>query len=241
MPAGVLIVEDELEIAELIEFHLAKEGMTCSIVQSGRDALVEIRRSPPDLLVLDRMLPDVDGMDVCRKLKSDAATRDIPIIMVTAKAEDADIVSGIEVGAEDYVVKPFSPKVLVARCTSILRRRSAFLAEDEDSTGDRIAVLDDRLVVDTARHEVKIDGEEIVLTQTEFGILRYLVSRPGFVRSRDQIIATVHGRSMVLSTRTVDVHVTALRRKLGTFATCIETVRGVGYRFSDRCSATMRD
>jgi len=183
------------------------------------------------------MLPDVDGMDVCRKLKADVATRDIPIIMVTAKAEDADIVSGIEIGADDYVVKPFSPKVLVARCTNILRRRSAFLADHDDSVGDRIAVLDDRLVVDNDRHEVRIDGEEIVLTQTEFGILRYLVARPGFVRSRDQIIATVHGRATVLSTRTVDVHVTALRRKLGSFGTCIETVRGVGYRFS----ATMRD
>ena len=211
--------------------------MRCSIVHSGQDALVAIRRSPPDLLVLDRMLPDVDGMDVCRKLKADVATRDIPIIMVTAKAEDADIVSGIEIGADDYVVKPFSPKVLVARCTNILRRRSAFLADHDDSAGDRIAVLDDRLVVDNDRHEVRIDGEEIVLTQTEFGILRYLVARPGFVRSRDQIIATVHGRATVLSTRTVDVHVTALRRKLGSFGTCIETVRGVGYRFS----ATMRD
>ncbi|MCP4834473.1 MAG: response regulator transcription factor [Phycisphaera sp.] len=237
MPAGVLIVEDEPEIADLIEFHLEKEGMRCSIVHSGQDALVAIRRSNPDLLVLDRMLPDVDGMDVCRKLKADVATRNIPIIMVTAKAEDADIVSGIEIGADDYVVKPFSPKVLVARCTNILRRRSAFLAEHDDSAGDRIAVLDDRLVVDNDRHEVRIDGEEIVLTQTEFGILRYLVARPGFVRSRDQIIATVHGRATVLSTRTVDVHVTALRRKLGSFGTCIETVRGVGYRFS----ATMRD
>lgn len=241
MPAGVLIVEDEPEIAELIEFHLSREGMNCSIVHSGRDALAEIRRTPPDLLVLDRMLPDVDGMDVCRRLKSEPSTRAIPIIMVTAKGEDSDVISGIEVGAEDYVVKPFSPRVLVARVTNILRRHDESLLEDGESSSERVALFDQRLVIDSARHLVLIDGDEIQLTYTEFSLLRYLASRPGFVRSRDQIISAVHGRSMVLSTRTVDVHVTALRRKLGEFGRCIETVRGVGYRFSDRRPDSMRD
>ena len=233
MPTQVLIVEDEPEIAELIEFHLSREGLNCSIIHSGRAALDAIQRNPPNLIVLDRMLPDVDGIDVCRKLKSEPSTRNIPIIMVTAKGEDADVISGIEVGAEDYVVKPFSPKVLVARVTSILRRQDEFFIEDSATSSDRISLFENRLVIDTARHRVLVDNEDLTLTFTEFSLLRYLASRPGFVRSRDQIIAAVHGRSTVLSTRTVDVHVTALRRKLGELGTCIETVRGVGYRFQD--------
>ena len=240
MHANVLIVEDEPEIAELIEFHLSREGMRCSIVHSGKAALDVIRRIPPDLLVLDRMLPDVDGMDVCRKLKSEPSTRNIPIIMVTAKGEDTDVISGIEVGADDYVVKPFSPKVLVARITNILRRHDHFLNEDPGSSDDQISLFENRLVIDTARHRILMNGEDLVLTFTEFSLLRYLASRPGFVRSRDQIIAAVHGRSTVLSTRTVDVHVTALRRKLGEFGKCLETVRGVGYRFQDATHTTTR-
>jgi two-component system alkaline phosphatase synthesis response regulator PhoP len=143
------------------------------------------------------------------------------------------VISGIEVGAEDYVVKPFSPKVLVARVTSILRRQDDFFIEDSASSSERISLFENRLVIDTARHRVLVDHEVLTLTFTEFSLLRYLASRPGFVRSRDQIIAAVHGRSTVLSTRTVDVHITALRRKLGELGKCIETVRGVGYRFQD--------
>ncbi|MDG2021391.1 MAG: response regulator [Phycisphaerales bacterium] len=240
MHSNVLIVEDEPEIAELIEFHLSRGGMKCSIVHSGQNALDTIRRTPPDLLVLDRMLPDVDGMDVCRKLKSDPSTKSIPIIMVTAKGEDADVISGIEVGAEDYVVKPFSPKVLMARVASILRRHDDFLTKETTPSSKQILLFEERLVIDTARHRVLADGELLKLTFTEFNLLKYLAARPGFVRSRDQIIAAVHGRSIVLSTRTVDVHVTALRRKLGEFGKSIETVRGVGYRFQDEIHTTTR-
>jgi two-component system phosphate regulon response regulator PhoB len=151
--------------------------------------------------------------------------------MVTAKGEEADIVAGIELGAEDYVTKPFSPRVLMARLRNVLRRHGPI--EDVPERTDRLVLLGSKLVIDLDRHEVLVDGRKAELTLTEFGILHYLASRPGFVRTRDQIIAAVHGKSTVLSSRTVDVHVTALRRKLDSLADCIETVRGVGYRFAD--------
>ena len=228
----VLIVEDEPEIAELVEFHLGREGLPSSIVHSGRQALERIKRERPDLVILDLMLPDLDGFEVCRRIKSEPETRKIPVIMVTAKSDDADVVTGIELGADDYVVKPFSPKVLVARVKNALRRT---LGEDlgAQDAGARLSLADGRLVVDPERHQVTIDGQAIDLTLTEFTLLRFLAARPGFVRTRDQIIAAVHGRSTVLSSRTVDVHVTAIRRKLGDLAGCVETVRGVGYRFAD--------
>jgi two-component system phosphate regulon response regulator PhoB len=226
--ADVLIVEDELEIAELIQFHVEREGFAARVIPSGRLALDSIRRQKPDLVVLDLMLPDLGGLDVCRKLKQSDDTRTIPIMIVSAKGEESDIVSGIELGADDYVTKPFSPKVLMARLKNILRRREE---EPPPSTDPRIALADGRLLIDPERHVVTVDGQGIDLTLTEFGILRYLAARPGFVRTRDQIIASVHGKHTVLSSRTVDVHMTALRRKLGDLGAMLETVRGVGYRF----------
>jgi len=177
------------------------------------------------------MLPDLDGLEVCRKLKQGEDTRNIPIVMVTAKGEEADVVAGIELGADDYVTKPFSPRVLMARLRNVLRR--AGIADEPMPTTDRLVLLDAKLVIDLDRHEVSCEGRKIDLTLTEFGILHYLASRPGFVRTRDQIISSVHGKNTVLSSRTVDVHITALRRKLGALADCVETVRGVGYRFSE--------
>ncbi|RLS66741.1 MAG: DNA-binding response regulator [Planctomycetota bacterium] len=227
----LLIIEDELEIAELIEFHAERSGMRARKIHSGRLALELIRREKPDIIVLDLMLPDLDGLEVCRRLKQDEATRTIPIVMVTAKGEEADVVAGIELGADDYVTKPFSPRVLMARLRNVLRRGG--VVEEAAPSGDRIMLLDGRLIIDLDRHEVLCDGKKIELTLTEFGILHYLATRPGFVRTRDQIIGAVHGKSTVLSSRTVDVHVTALRRKLGEFADSVETVRGVGYRFAD--------
>jgi len=229
--AQVLIVEDEPEIAELIEFHAARAGMRARKVHSGRIAIDVIKREKPDLIVLDLMLPDLDGLEVCRKLKQGEDTRSIPIVMVTAKGEESDVVAGIELGADDYVTKPFSPRVLMARLRNVLRR--AGVANEPPPTTDRMVLLDGRLVVDLDRHEVMVAGKKIELTLTEFGILHYLASRPGFVRTRDQIIGSVHGKNTVLSSRTVDVHITALRRKLGAMADCVETVRGVGYRFSE--------
>jgi two-component system phosphate regulon response regulator PhoB len=177
------------------------------------------------------MLPDIDGLEVCRRLKQSEDTRSIPIVMVTAKGEEADIVTGIELGAEDYVTKPFSPRVLMARLRNVLRRHGP--AEEVPTRSDRLVLLGSKLVIDIDRHEVLVETKKVELTLTEFGILHYLASRPGFVRTRDQIIAAVHGKSTVLSSRTVDVHVTALRRKLESLSECVETVRGVGYRFAD--------
>ena len=236
MPPRVLIVEDEPEIAKLIEYHLAREGMACTITDSGKTALHIASSKQPDIIVLDRMLPDHDGMDVCRGLKNDPETRGIPIVMVTAKGEDADIISGLELGAEDYVVKPFSTKVLVARIKNVLRRYSE---PPDEINCDRITAAEDRLIIDSARHRVEIDGAEIDLTLTEFGLLRFLATKPGFVRTRDQIISAVHGQSTVLSNRTVDVHVTSLRKKFGDLGEYIETIRGVGYRFADRSPVHM--
>jgi two-component system phosphate regulon response regulator PhoB len=229
--AELLIVEDEPEIAELIEFHAERAGMRARKVHSGRIALDVVKREKPDIIVLDLMLPDVDGLEVCRRLKQDEATRGVPIVMVTAKGEEADVVAGIELGAHDYVTKPFSPRVLMARLRNILRRTQPI--DEPSQKSDRMVLLAGRLVIDLDRHEIAIDGRNVDLTLTEFGILHYLAGRPGFVRTRDQIIAAVHGKSTVLSSRTVDVHITALRRKLGSASECVETVRGVGYRFAD--------
>lgn len=231
----ILIVEDEAEIAELIRFHLDREGIPCQIVGSGRTALEAIRRDPPGLVLLDLMLPDLDGLEVCRRLKWDEATRRVPIIMVTAKGEESDVVTGTELGADDYVTKPFSPRVLVARVRNVLRRSQGERAADPPPNRRKLA--GERLIIDADRHAVTVNGEPVDLTVTEFGILSYLAERPGFVRTRDQIIAAVHGSTTVLSRRTVDVHVTALRRKLGEVGSVIETVRGVGYRLGDGSSS----
>lgn len=232
----VLIVEDEPAIAELIQFNIERDGMAAKVVRSGRLALDFIKREPPDLIILDLMLPEMSGMEVCRKLKQQESTRQIPVVMVTAKGEESDIVAGIELGADDYVTKPFSPRVLVARVRNVLRRRQGG-DPGEEVTPDRIVVAAGDIVIDPGRHTVTSRGKPLDLTLTEFMLLQYLAARPGFVRTRDQIIAAVHGRNTVLSSRTVDVHVTALRRKLGDLAECIETVRGVGYRFSEGVSA----
>lgn len=228
----VLIVEDELEIAELVRFHVEREGFDAKVVHSGRLALEAVKRDAPDLVILDLMLPDLDGLEVCRRLKWQSETRGIPILIVSAKGEESDIVTGIELGADDYVTKPFSPRVLMARIKNILRRDSA-AAEPDDAGQGRLSLAEGAMVIDPDRHRVWVNGEEVDLTLTEFALLHYLASRPGFVRTRDQIISAVHGKHTVLSSRTIDVHITALRRKLGELASMIETVRGVGYRLAE--------
>lgn len=228
---SILIVEDEPEIAGLMRFHVEREGYHARVVHSGRLALSAVESSRPDLILLDLMLPDIDGLEVCRRLKWQPETRDIPILMVSAKGEEADIVAGIELGADDYVTKPFSPKVLMARVRNILRRVGA--PPGHAQARHRIELADGSLVIDLDQHSVTAGGKPVELTATEFDILKYLASRPGFVRTRDQIIAAVHGDDTVLSARTVDVHMTALRRKLGELGAMIQTVRGVGYRLAE--------
>lgn len=226
----VLIVEDEPDIAELIRFHVSREGYDARAVGSGRLALEEIARRPPALVILDLMLPDLDGLEVCRQLKWKDDTRHLPILIVSAKGEESDIVTGLELGADDYVTKPFSPKVLIARMKNIFRRQSA---EGAEGNGTRFALAGGDFVIDIDRHRVEVKGEIVEFTPTEFGILRCLASRPGFVRTRDQIISSVHGMHTVLSSRTVDVHVTTIRRKLGELEGMVQTVRGVGYRLAE--------
>ncbi len=228
--AHVLIVEDEPDIAELIRFHCEREGLETRMAPNGKLGIEFAKRDPPDLIILDLMLPDVGGLEICRRLTAANETRGIPIMMVTAKGEEADVVAGLEVGADDYVVKPFSPRVLMARIRAVLRRAAELQSTPVDN---RLVRVSERLVIDPDRHIVTCDGAATDLTVTEFGILNHLAQRPGFVRTRDQIISAVHGRNVRLSSRTIDVHVTALRKKLGELAGCVETVRGVGYRFND--------
>ena len=231
---SVLIVEDEPDIADLIRFHCEREGMDARAVGTGKVAIELVKREVPDLMILDLMLPDVGGIEVCRRVKQWPESREMPVVMVTAKGEETDIVAGLEIGADDYVVKPFSPRVLMARVRAVLRRR----AELQETTLDnRLERLEGKLVIDPDRHVVSANGSPVDLTVTEFGILNHLAQRPGFVRTRDQIIAAVHGRNVVLSSRTIDVHVTALRKKLEGLAWCVETVRGVGYRFAEAPTA----
>jgi len=225
----IVVVEDEPDIGALIRFHLEREGFAAQVHQSGRSAWTAIEKAPPRMVILDLMLPDMDGFEICRRIRRNERTRDVPVLMVSAKGEEADIVSGLELGADDYVTKPFSPKVLMARVRNLLRR----VEHDDEFAGDAgrvISLASGSLRIDLDRHTVAVNGGDIDLTRSEFDILRCLVSRPGFVRTRDQLIAAVHGELAVLTARTVDVHITAIRRKLGPLRDLIRTVRGVGYR-----------
>jgi two-component system phosphate regulon response regulator PhoB len=224
---SILIVEDEEDIRELVAYNLRKEGFQVLAVGSGEEALKAARAKLPNLVVLDLMLPDLDGLEVCRKLRGDPKTRQVPVLMLTAKGEDADVVAGLEIGADDYVVKPFSPRVLLARIRNVLRRKSRE-AEGEPSP---IKVHD--LVIDPGRHEVLVKGKPVELTATEFTVLRCLASRPGWVFDRFQIVEAAHGGDCPATDRSVDVQIVGLRRKLGAAGKYIETVRGVGYRFKD--------
>lgn len=224
---NILAVDDEEDILELLEYNLVKNGYRVTCVTTGEEALKVARADLPDLLLLDLMLPGLDGLEVCRILKSDAKTSHIPIIMLTAKGEDTDIVTGLELGADDYVTKPFSPRVLLARIRAVVRRR----AKDAGDAGSTITVHD--LVINPARHEVTVQGKPIELTYSEFRILRFLASRPGRVFSRYEIIDAIRGEGYPVTDRSVDVQIAGLRKKLGRCATYVETVRGVGYRFKD--------
>jgi DNA-binding response OmpR family regulator len=221
-----LVVDDEADIVSLLEYHLKRENYVVLSAKDGESALRLAREKGPHLILLDLMLPGIDGLEVCKALKAAPGTASIRIVMLTAKGEEADIVTGLELGADDYVPKPFSPRVLLARVKAVLRRRQEARAES--------AVLSiGGLHIDPARHEVKLHGELCELTATEFKLLHHMVQRPGRVFTRDQLINAARGDDVIVVDRTVDVHIASLRRKLGECGGLIETVRGIGYRFRD--------
>jgi len=223
----ILVVDDEEDILELVRFNLLKEGHHVICAATGERA-VEIARSElPDLIVLDLMLPGMDGLEVAKFLKNDPETKDIPVIMLTAKGEESDVVTGLELGADDYVTKPFSPRILMARVKAVLRRK---LTEPPD--GSEVVKIHN-LVIHPGRREVRVDNKPVDLTFTEFGILSYLVRRPGWVFTRSQIVDAVRGTDYFVTDRSVDVQIVGLRKKLGLGGKFIQTVRGVGYRFKE--------
>ncbi len=223
----VLVVDDEEDILELLDYNLSREGFRVLRVTSGERALEVAKSEAPDLIVLDLMLPGLDGLDVCRHLKKDESTAGIPVVMLTAKGEESDIVLGLELGAEDYVTKPFSPRILVARVKAVLRRQSR--SEVEDKTPIKIGEIE----IHPGRHEVFVDGKSVQLTFTEYEILSFLSRRPGWVFTRYQIVEAVRGDDYAVTDRSVDVQIVGLRKKLGSSGSYIETVRGVGYRFKE--------
>jgi len=223
----ILAVDDEEDILELVGYNLTKEGFRVIRVASGEKALELAKTERPDLIILDLMLPGVDGLEVCKHLRAERATSDIPIVMLTAKGEEADIVLGLELGADDYVTKPFSPRVLTARVRAVLRRRSR--AVEDDDAPMRIGGIE----IHPGRHEVLVGGKPVRLTFTEYEILSFLARRPGWVFTRYQIVEAVRGGEYAVTDRSVDVQIVGLRKKLGESGSHIETVRGVGYRFKE--------
>jgi len=219
-------VDDEEDVLELVRYNFNKEGFKVETATTGEDAIKKAKANPPIAILLDRMLPGIDGIEVCRQLKADSKTSSIPVIMLTAKGEESDVVSGLEVGADDYVTKPFSPKVLIARVRRILYRATA--AKQENTP-----VKIHEISIDPARYEVMVKNKPVELTFTEFMILYTLAKRPGLVLSRYNIVDAIRGSNYVVTDRAVDVQIVSLRRKLGQFGKYIETVRGVGYRFKD--------
>ena len=234
MKKSVLIVEDEEDIRELVSYHLLKEGYQVSSVASGEEAIKVADQQTPDLILLDVMLPGIDGMTVCQRLRAAPKTADVAIMMLTAKSEEADIIRGLNLGATDYVTKPFSPRVLLARVRAVLRRQSAAAPEQESDPDDSDEVIEIHdMVIHPGRHEVRIKNNPVTLSSTEFRVLYFLAGRPGWVFSRQQILDGVHGDNYAITDRAVDVQIVGLRKKLGDSGKFIETVRGVGYRFKE--------
>jgi DNA-binding response OmpR family regulator len=224
----VLVVEDEADLREVVAYNLQREGFKVLEAANGAEGLRKARNENPDLLLLDLMLPDLDGLEVCRRLKRDPVTSALRIVMLTAKGEESDVVLGLGVGADDYVTKPFSPKELVARVKAVLRRGPA--REDVEATR---RVRQGPLVVDADRHQARLEGRDLGLTPTEFRLLHFLAAHPGRVFARDELLRRVMGEDVVLVDRNVDAHVRSIRRKLAAGRDLLETVRGVGYRFRE--------
>jgi DNA-binding response OmpR family regulator len=221
----ILVVEDDSDIVELLRYNLEREGFEVRAVGDGEAGLAAAETHQPALILLDLMLPGMEGLEVCRELRRRETTRGIPLIMLTAKGDEADIVLGLGLGADDYVTKPFSPKQLIARIRAVLRRGTSRPATDAVERIDR-----GPLVIDTARHEVRLDGTPVTLTLAEFRILHALAANPDRVFSRDQLLDKITQGKSVIIDRNVDVHVRAIRKKLGRHGQRIVTVRGVGYK-----------
>jgi DNA-binding response OmpR family regulator len=221
----ILVVDDEEDILELVRFNLDREGYAVSCATSGEAALKAAGSDPIDLIILDLMLPGIDGLEVARRLKLNAATKEIPIVMLTAKGEEADVVTGLELGADDYIPKPFSPRIMIARIKAVIRRRKGIVDPETDILNVR------ELSIHTGRRHVTANGKSLDLTYTEFQVLYFLARRPGWVFTRSQIVDAVRGDDYPVTDRSVDVQIVGLRKKLGPLGYYIETVRGVGYRF----------
>lgn len=227
----ILIIEDDKDIAELVEYNLKAEHFQVEVFANGKSGLRRAKEQVPDLIVLDLMLPDLGGVDVCKALKQDSKTRDIPVLMLTAKGEEMDRVIGFEVGADDYLTKPFSPRELVLRIKAILKRTTA--RERKETKGP---LTFHKLTLDPEKFEVKVDQKPVSLTALEFKLLQYLFQFKGRVATRDILLDRVWGYDSELNTRTVDTHIKRLREKLGEAGNYIETIRGVGYRFKEQLS-----
>lgn len=223
----ILVIEDDADIQELLKFNLAKEGYSVLTASTGEDGLRLATHNLPDLVLLDLMLPKIDGLEICKRIRAHQRASAIPIIMLTAKSEESDVVTGLEVGADDYLAKPFSPKVLIARIRNILRRHEKSAAVQEEP----IKYKD--IFLHPGRHEALIKNKPVDLTFTEFRVLQLLISRPGWVFTRQQIVDGVRGEDYAVTERSVDVQIVGLRKKMGPSGAMIETVRGVGYRFKD--------
>ncbi|HES60061.1 MAG: response regulator transcription factor [Calditrichaceae bacterium] len=226
----VYVVDDEEDILDLVEYNLEKERFLVERFTAGEDVLHKIKQKKPDLVLLDLMLPGIDGLEVCKTLKKDSEFQSVPIIMLTAKGEESDIVTGLELGADDYIPKPFSPKVLIARVKAVLRRKDA---GEGSGSGDADIVKIHDIEIHQGRHEVKVDGMLVDLTYTEFSLLYFLAKRPGWVFTRYQIVDALRGEDYPVTERAVDVQIVGLRKKLGKAGKYIDTVRGVGYRFRE--------
>ncbi|MBN1616674.1 MAG: response regulator transcription factor [Spirochaetales bacterium] len=224
--ASILVIEDEKDIQEIISFNLEREGYTVMIADNAEKGLDIMRKVHPDLVLLDMMLPGIDGFEALRKIKADRTLSQCAVFMVTARSEDADIVAGFELGADDYVTKPFSPKVLIARIRSRLREVSSITEEAKVLTSHGIAL-------DPVRHEVCVEGESLSLSVTEFALLEHFMENPGHVFSRQRLIDAVRGQNYQVTDRAVDVQILGLRKKLGSRGDYIETVRGIGYRWKE--------
>jgi len=225
--ASILLVDDEEDILELLKYNLFRECYQVLAVTTGEEAVKAVHQSPPDLIILDLMLPGMDGLEVCKNLKNAAETNPIPIIMLTAKGEDSDIIIGLELGADDYIIKPFSPRILLARVKAVLRRK-------KESSQEHLSIIKQgELVIYPDRREVFIGELKIELTATEFAVLQLLAAKPGRVFSRSQIVDIARGEDYPVTDRSVDVHIVSLRKKLDKYGAFIQTVRGVGYKFKD--------